>query len=112
MDGGAGELDEGVGVVEEPVADGGVVDPGGRREAAELVGLCEAGQDGGVADAGFHEEFGGFESAAAEDDAAGGGEGDVGDGAGGVDDDAGGFAAGADDAIHPGATLQVEVGAR
>ena len=54
VDGGAGEFDEGVWVVEELVADGGVVDPGGGREAAELVGLGEAGEDGRVADAGFH----------------------------------------------------------
>ena len=54
VDGGAGEFDEGVGVVEELVADGGVVDPGGGREAGELVGLGEAGEDGRVADAGFH----------------------------------------------------------
>ena len=73
LDAGAGEFDEGVWVVEELVADGGVVDPGGGREAAELVGLGEAGEDGGVPDAGFHQEFGGFQGAAAEDDAAGGG---------------------------------------
>ena len=73
LDGGAGEFDEGVGVVEELVADGGVVDPGGGGEAAELVGVGEPGEDGGVADAGFHQEFGGFQSAAAEDDSAGGG---------------------------------------
>ena len=60
LDVGAGEFDECVGVVEELVADGGVVDPGGGREAAELVGLCEASEDGRVADAGFHQEFGGF----------------------------------------------------
>lgn len=54
LDGGAGEFDEGVWVVEEAGADGGVVDPGGSGEAAELVGLLEAFQDGRVADAGFH----------------------------------------------------------
>ena len=54
LDGGAREFDEGVWIVEELVADGGVVDPGGGGEAAELVGVCEAGQDGRVADAGFH----------------------------------------------------------
>ena len=54
LDGGAREFDEGVWVVEELVADGGVVDPRGGREAAELVGVGEAGQDGRVADAGFH----------------------------------------------------------
>ena len=54
LDGGAGEFDEGVWVVEELVADGGVVDPGGGGQAAELVGVGEPGQDGGVADAGFH----------------------------------------------------------
>lgn len=37
----AGEFDEGVWVVEEACADSGVVDPGRRGEAAELVGLGE-----------------------------------------------------------------------
>ena len=73
LDRGAGEFDEGVWVVEELVADGGVVDPGGGRETAELVRVGEPGEDGGVPDAGFHQEFGGFESAAAEDDSACGG---------------------------------------
>ncbi len=109
LDGGAGEFDEGVWVVEEASADGGVVDPGGGREAAELVGGGEAGEDGGVPDAGFHEELGGFERAAADDDAAGRGELEVGDGAADVGDDAGGLAAGVDDAVDPGAALEVEV---
>ena len=72
LDGGGGEGDEGVWVVEEAGADGGVVDPGGGREAAEFVRLGEAGQDGGGADAGFHQEFGGFQGAAADDDSASG----------------------------------------
>ena len=54
LDGRAGEFDEGVWVVEELVADGGVVDPGRGGQAAELVGLGEAGKHGGVPDAGFH----------------------------------------------------------
>ena len=106
----AGEFDEGVWVVEETGADGGVVDPG-RGGHGELVGLLEAGQDGGVADAGFHEEFGGFQSAVADNDAPSRGEGDGGDDAARVGDDACGEVAGADDAGDPGSGLEVEVGA-
>ena len=73
LDGGAGEFDEGVWVVEKVGADGGVVDPRGGGKASEVVGFLEAGEDGGVADAGFHHEFWGFQGAAAQDDTAGGG---------------------------------------
>ena len=111
LDGGAGELDEGVWVVEETGADGGVVDPGGGGEPAELVGLLEAGQDGRVADAGFHQQFRGFQGAAADDDSSGGGERDVGDDTARVGHDAGRQVPRAEDAVDPDATLQVEVGA-
>ena len=110
MDARAGEFDEGVWVVEEAGADGGVVDPG-RRGQGEFVGFLQAGQDGGVAYAGFHEEFRGLQGAVADHHAAGGGERDGGDDAAGVGDDAGGEVAGAEHAGDPGAGLEVEVGA-
>ena len=109
LHGWGGEFDEGVWVVEEAGADGGVVDPGGGGQAAELVGLFETGEDGGVPDAGFHEEFGRFQGTVAENDAAGGGEGDGGYDAAGVGDDACGCAACADDPVDPGSALQVEI---
>ena len=71
LDRGAGELDEGVWVVKETVANGGVVDPGGGGKTAELVGSLEAGEHGRVADAGFHEKLWGFQGAAAQNNSAG-----------------------------------------
>lgn len=78
LDGGAGELDEGVWVIKEAVADSGVIDPGGRWKAAQLVGALEAGEHRWVTNAGFHEKLGGFQGAAAQNDSAGGRKSNVG----------------------------------
>lgn len=78
LDGGAGELDEGVWVVKEAVSNGGVVDPGGGGKAAQLAGGLEAGEHGGIADAGFHEKFRGFQGASAENNSACGRKSNVG----------------------------------
>lgn len=78
LDGGAGELDEGVWVVKEAVANGGVVDPGGGGKAAQLVGGLEAGEHGRVADTGFHEKLWGFQGAGAQNNSAGGRKSNVG----------------------------------
>ena len=111
LDGRAGQLDECVWVVEQARAHGGVVDPLRCRQAAELVGLGEAREDGGIADARFHEQFRGFQSAAADDDTACGFEREGGGGAVyGRYDPRSGLAI-PDNALHPGAALEVEVAA-